>query len=70
MSVGIVSHCWQQGLEPSVEVNYFTILEGEGIFGVVDDQKIYIKNSWVSNKLGWTNVSFHLSYHPTQSYLL
>jgi Cd2+/Zn2+-exporting ATPase len=54
MSVAVVSHCRQQGLEPSVEVKNFTILEGEGICGVVNDQKIYIGNSRLSNRLGWT----------------
>lgn len=54
MSVAIVSHCRQQGLEPSAEVKNFTILEGEGICGEVDNQKIYIGNSRLSNRLGWT----------------
>lgn len=54
MSVAIVSYCRQKGIEPLAEVQDFNILEGEGICGVVDNHKVYIGNSRLSNRLGWT----------------
>ena len=42
MSVAIVSYCRQKGIEPVAEVQDFEVLEGEGICGVVDNNKVYI----------------------------
>ncbi|XP_057827748.2 cadmium/zinc-transporting ATPase HMA2 [Cryptomeria japonica] len=53
MSAAVVAYCREQKIEPSAAVTEFQSLEGEGIFGIIDEHRIHIGNARLSNRLKW-----------------